>query len=193
MNQVLFVHGFLRKGKVFRAFCEYFEKRGWRAEAMSYHPALGQKPIDELALQVASYADEHFEGKFDLVSFSMGGLVCRHYLHELGGSERVRKFATISSPLKGTWAAWGLGLPAVRQMRPGSDFLKKMHQKNHLLEVHDYLALWTPFDLMILPPTSSLMGVGREVMVPALAHPLMVYDKRCHQVVFDHFSGGHDS
>src|SRR5207248_7183178 len=39
-------------------------------------------------------------------------------------------------------------------------------------------SLWTPLDLIIIPATSSRMPVGVDKPIPALAHPLMVLQRR---------------
>ncbi|MFM2303655.1 MAG: hypothetical protein RLZZ135_1065, partial [Cyanobacteriota bacterium] len=47
----------------------------------------------------------------------------------------------------------------------------------------NFTSLWTPFDLIILPPSSSQLGIGTEIALPVLAHALMVADRRCLEAI----------
>lgn len=60
------------------------------------------------------------------------------------------------------------------QMRPRSDFLQQLNQEVALLQKLKFTSLWTPFDLMIIPATSSQMPVGREAIVWVLGHNWVV-------------------
>ena len=99
-NPVLLVHGFLDTQSVFKAMTRFLENKGWSVHSLNLIPNDGRKPLPELAQQVQAYADEHLgtAPKFDLVGFSMGGLVTRYYLQRLGGNERVERYVSISAP-----------------------------------------------------------------------------------------------
>ncbi|RMD68213.1 MAG: lipase, partial [Cyanobacteria bacterium J149] len=47
------------------------------------------------------------------------------------------------------------------------------------------LIMWTPFDVMILPPKSSIMGVGKEVNFPVLIHRWMLEDERVFNAILN--------
>jgi triacylglycerol lipase len=47
----------------------------------------------------------------------------------------------------------------------------------------DVTSLWTPLDLMILPAQSSRLPIGREILVPAPLHALMLHDPRAIRAV----------
>jgi triacylglycerol lipase len=42
----------------------------------------------------------------------------------------------------------------------------------------DFTSIWTPWDLSILPPQSSVLPVGRSIQVPVVLHPWMVWSRR---------------
>ena len=65
-----------------------------------------------------------------------------------------------------------------RQMRPGSAFIEDLNRDVDVLEPIHVASLWTPFDLSILPATSSLLSIGQHVRLPVLLHPLMLWDRR---------------
>jgi triacylglycerol lipase len=120
---------------------------------------------------------------FDLVGFSMGGLVCRYYVQRLGGVERVGRLITISAPHLGTYWAYTGGNKGSRQMRPGSEFLVELNRDARILERVKFASIWTPLDLTIVPAWSSRLGVGEEFQVSVMLHPWMLGSRRCLEVV----------
>jgi triacylglycerol lipase len=137
--------------------------------------------LDKLAEQVANYAEAVFgrDRPFDLVGFSMGGIVSRYYIQRLGGIDRVQRFVTISSPHNGTVTAYALNLEGSLQMRPKSPFLQDLNRDAvDMLGRINFTSMWTPFDMMIFPARSSKMPVGREIKLPVLVHRWMVSDRR---------------
>lgn len=184
-HPVLLVHGIWRTHTVFRRMARYLTERGFTVHGIDLTPSDGSAGIDELAGQVAKFIDATFpEGApLDLVGFSMGGLVTRYYVQRLGGLARVRRFITISAPHHGTQWAYLRKLPGVLQMRPDSAFLNDLNGDLAQLRELDFTSIWTPLDLMIMPATSSRLGVGEEALVAAPLHALMLEDPRSFKAV----------
>jgi triacylglycerol lipase len=158
----------------------YLEQRGRVTHRFNLRPRWGGAGIEALAHQVHSYVESAFGRKeaFDLVGFSMGGIVARYYLQPLGGLSRVLRLVTISPPHRGTLTAFLLWSSGVRQMRTGSRFLRDLNADSHVLQCLRFTTIWTPWDLMILPTKSSVIPEARAVRVSVTAHPLMVRDQR---------------
>jgi triacylglycerol lipase len=115
----------------------------------------------------------------NLFGYSMGGLICRHYLQVLGGAVRTRRFVTLATPHHGTWMAYFYPRrPACIQMRPGSPFLCELSRNLVQLERLDMASIWTPFDLSVVPPTSSCLSVGKNMRVLSPFHATLLYDPR---------------
>lgn len=174
---VLLIHGIKDDAAKMEPLARHLRAEGREVRTMSLRPSWGQKGLDELAEQLAAEADRVFPAgqKFDLVAFSMGGLVSRYYLQRLGGLDRVRRFVTISTPHRGTALAHLIPNPGCRQMRPGSDFLRDLERDASELKRVGFTSLWTPLDLIILPARSSAVPEARNVKLWVLAHPLMVW------------------
>lgn len=175
-NPVLLVHGIYDTAAVMQPLRTWLTARGWEVATLSMAPNDGSVPLEELARQVRVAADAHFPGgrKFDLVGFSMGGVVCRYYIQRLGGAARVDRFVCISAPNHGTGLAFLSNRPGCRQMRPGSDFLRDLNGDLSALRQVRFTSVWTPLDLMILPSHSSRLPVGAEIRRWVPAHPLML-------------------
>lgn len=177
-NPVLLVHGINDTGAIFHKMAPYLIQSGWSVYDLDLIPSNGELGLDQLARQVVDYIATTFapEQPLDLVGFSMGGIVSRHYVQRLGGINRVQRFITLASPHNGTWTAYRYNTPGCIQMRPGSAFLQDLNQDAAMLAKLDFTSIWTPFDLMILPSISSKMPVGQDVQVPVLGHAWMVSD-----------------
>jgi triacylglycerol lipase len=180
-NPVLLVHGLTDTSHKMRSIAKHLLGLGWEVYDIDLTPNNGDAKLEVLAQQIADLVDRTFSPhqQIDLIGFSMGGLVSRDYIQRLGGICRVQRLITISSPHRGTLAAYFSERPGCAQMRPDSEFIASLNRDLDCLTRLDFTSLWTPFDLMILPPTSSQLGLGTEIMLPVVAHPLMVFDRRC--------------
>ena len=108
----------------------------------------------------------------------MGGLVCRYYVQMLGGSSRVNRLVTISTPNHGTLPAFLNRRVACKEMRPGSDFLRRLNDDWSTLREVEVSSFWTPLDLVIIPAKSSRLSIGMNKSIRVLAHPLMILQRR---------------
>lgn len=186
VDNILLVHGIYDTGRSFGKMADYLSRSGgWATHAPDFQSNGGQVPIDKLADQIAAYDQRYFvqDRQFILLGFSMGGIVSRYYLQRLGGLERVKQFISISTPHQGTLTAYLNRKPAGRQLRPRNEFLADLNRDAARLQQVNHISLWTPFDLMILPATSSKIDHGRNIIIPALAHYLVLFSKRCWTVV----------
>jgi triacylglycerol lipase len=179
-NPVLLVHGITDTEAVFNQMAVYLKQLGWTVHTLNLVPNNGEAPLNVLAQQVVDYVDATIgeEQPFDLVGFSMGGIVSRYYVQRLGGINRVQRFVTISSPHNGTVVAYASKLPGCVQMRPNSLFLQDLNRDIQMLEKLNFTSIWTPYDLMIIPTNSSKMPVGKELIVPVALHSWMLTDYR---------------
>ena len=165
----------------------FLRDRGFRPYTPNLSPNTGRKGLDELAQDLKDFVEQELdpEEPLSLVGFSMGGLVCRYYLHRLKGLDRVRRFIAISTPHHGSWFAYGVPNRGCRQMRPGSEFLKDLNQDLHALEKARVVSIWTPFDITIMPASSSRIPIGSEVKLPVAMHRLMISDPKTFETVAD--------
>ena len=179
-NRVLLVHGIGDSAASMRILQQRLARDGRESVAIDLQDGDGRMSLEALSLHLDDYVQDHFppNESFDLVGFSMGGLVCRYYVQILGGNSRIDRLVTISTPNNGTLLAFLNGRVACREMRPGSPFLQKLNRDCSALRDVNVISFWTPWDLVILPAKSSRMPVGRNMEIPAFAHPLMILQKR---------------
>jgi triacylglycerol lipase len=189
-NPILLVHGLMDTSYEMRRISSHLRNLGWQVFDIDLTLNNGDTKLEILAKQVADFVERTFEShqSLDLLGFSMGGLVTRYYLQRLGGLDRVHRFISISAPNHGTIAAYFSTRPGCVQMQPHSDFMRDLNSDVDRLRCLNFTCLWTPFDLIILPPSSSRLGIGTEISIPALAHPLMLVDRRTLNAITDALS-----
>ncbi|WP_254566367.1 triacylglycerol lipase [Oscillatoria sp. HE19RPO] len=190
-NPVMLVHGIWDTRDIFNKIYPTLTELGWSVYSLNLIPNDSSVGLDRLAEQLRDFIEQTLGGDrpFDLIGFSMGGIVSRYYLQRLGGIERVERFISISAPNQGTVTAYALPLPGCLQMRPKSPFLEDLNRDAvEMLGRVNYTSIWTPYDSMIIPAKSSQLPVGKEVILPVLVHRWMVSDRRCLQVIAETLS-----
>jgi triacylglycerol lipase len=175
------VHGIFDTGRRFDKMSHYLAGRGWSPQTIDLEPNDASTPLEKLAGQIAAYERRYLpaDRRFILIGYSMGGIVGRFYLQRLGGLARVKQFISISTPHHGTWLAYLSRNPGSQQMRPNSEFLAGLNRDADRLRQVNHVSIWTPFDLTIVPASSSKISNGRNIRLPVPAHPLMLVSKSC--------------
>jgi triacylglycerol lipase len=168
---VVLVHGFGENGSRLKPLAEWLRSHGRVVQIFRFPERFGQASILTIAAELAEFARrfgaECHASKVDLVGFSMGALIARTYVQRAGGRHLVRRFVSISGPHHGTWTAYLvparlLGLPACKEMRPGSELLESLNQEADpwgSVEVH---TIRSSFDYMIVPARSSELPGARS-------------------------------
>lgn len=190
MTHAVLVHGIWQsQGRGFVMLRRDLEKRGVTCLVPSLKPADGRDGLVPLAEQLRREVDEAFgpDRRFVLISFSMGGLVSRVYLQDLGGAERCESFITISTPHHGTEMAhlhYGKG---AAEMRPGSVFLSELEVGEDRLAGMPIVSYRTPYDLVIVPATSSEWQLAENVEIPCPLHPMMTASRKVRSDILRRF------
>ena len=184
---IVLVPGWLDNASKMGSLATFLRKEGFAVFVFSPQPSDGSVPIETLASQLAEEIERQFVPgqRVDYVGFSMGGLIGRAYLQWMGGSQRIRRFITISTPHCGALGARLAWQPALRQMAPESTFITSLNANLDELAARPFLSIWTPLDLTVLPADSSVLPVGEAQRIINPAHALMVYDRRVQRIVAD--------
>jgi triacylglycerol lipase len=184
----ILVPGFSDQASFMRPLERALQKKGLDAHVVSPQPSDGRIGIDVLAEELAAEIDATFPPMqpLNLFGFSMGGLVCRTYAQRLGGLARIRRLVTLATPHQGTYAAYLYDRPACLQMRPGSQFLADLNRDADLLAQIYFASIWTPLDLTILPPASSMLPIGEMTPILSPFHRTLIYDPRVVAVIAEH-------
>lgn len=180
--KVVLVHGIWDTGRVFRRMAGYLSEAGHDCYTPELSPANGGLGLEDLSLKLEKYIGKHLgTERFALVGFSMGCIVCRHYLQRRGGLERATHFFSISGPNHGTADAHLWPGKAARDLRFWSPFLRDLNADVSRLSEIELRTYRTPFDLLIIPSRSSkLPGAVNRVVRAPLHHRML-----CQESIFE--------
>jgi triacylglycerol lipase len=173
------VHGIFEDGKAYDSLKRRLEYHGIECYVPKLKPADGRGGLENLAQGLQRDIENEFgaDKSFGIIAFSMGGLVSRYYLQELGGADRCETFITISTPHHGTKVAHAYPTKGTQQMRPGSEFLQKLQASEDNLKDIPIVSYRTPFDLIIVPTDSSVWDRAENLKYNVSLHPLMLHSK----------------
>lgn len=180
-RQIVLLHGLGDDASKMRALKRHFAAQGNPTHALKLTGSWGQAGIDGQADELRAYVEANVprDEQFDLIGFSMGGIVSRYYVQRLGGLERVRRLITVASPHRGTVMAYLLPTKACRQMRPGSALMHDLARDADQLAKVGFTSFWTPLDLIVIPAKSAIVPGQKSQHIWCVAHPLMVFEPRC--------------
>jgi triacylglycerol lipase len=170
---VVLVHGFLATAGIFRPLRARLEREaGARIASFSHPPGLGVKRI---AQQLAGIVDQIPNGtRIHLVGHSLGGLVARWYVQEMGGHARVAQTIAIAAPFGGTKLAERFKLFVGNDLHPGSEVLARLRDKGGAPQV-PHLSIAGTQDRVVSPACAS-HGASELVVLEGRGHNQLLFD-----------------
>lgn len=180
---VVLVHGYLSNRSALLPLAQYLRFRGLGPVlSFDYASSAGVEPA---AVALREYLHRHVRGgRIDLVCHSLGGLVARLYLQELGGARRVDRCVTLGTPHGGTYNAYWLWSRIGRELRPDSALLDRLAASRQAAESVDFLSIVAGSDSLVIPRVFARHE--REVHVPELGHLAMLFAPGVLSRVADH-------
>jgi triacylglycerol lipase len=175
---VVMTHGFWDTGRLFRRLAAHLTEQGHTCHTPTLEPRDGRHGIPDLSAKLSLYVEGNIEDNapLALIGFSMGALVARHYLQEMGGARRTAAFFSIAAPFRGTPTAYFYPGRGTRDMRPGSQFLSGLGSGS--LGKVSVFTYRTPFDLMVVPASTTRIAGAAETIVPVFFHSHLPGDPR---------------
>jgi triacylglycerol lipase len=166
---VVLIPGFMDTPGLFRRMGNALRAAGHDTDVFILSPSTGARGMDELAEDLERFVNERFpHRRLAIVGFSMGGIVARYWIQRLGGSARTDRLIALATPHHGTATARFLPLRGIRQLRRGSPFLEELNADRESLLACGVASIWSPVDLMVVPPGSGRLGIGveRPLLIP---------------------------
>lgn len=179
VKRVVMVHGiFQNEWRCFGHLRRELEAQGVECICPSLKPADARNGLPALAEQLKKAIDEKWKpgDRFVLIGFSMGGLIGRHYLQDMGGASRCDGIITVATPHYGTRTAWMWYGEGAHQMRPGSEWLQRLAETESKLGKMPAVTYRTCADLMIVPSRNCDWARAENVRVACPIHALMSCD-----------------
>jgi len=173
---LILVHGLGANRSSFAPLQIYLRLAGFKDQLVFGYRSRGS--IESLALQLKRAIDTRVKGgRIDMITHSMGGLVSRFYLQHLGGARRVDRLITLGTPHHGTHAATWVPSALVRQLEPGSPFLRHLNGSAppEGLRITSFAA---GRDVLVQPIESALYPFGEERTFDDLGHLGLLFSPR---------------
>ncbi len=189
---MLLVHGIFDSSSVMKPLRRVLDSQGFRVYSPDLVPCDGSASIPTLAHQLESFIHTHLaDERFSIIAFSMGGLIARYYLQCLNGAARAQTLITLGTPHNGSALAFFRIGEGFRDLRQGSALIRTLRQTEDTLRSLNPLSIYTPFDLMIVPYTSSIWRIAKNVSVPLPIHCGLLSSPKVHRLIFSHLSPSH--
>lgn len=180
---VLFIHGFLCNGGVWRPAIRCLHRKGiHHAYTINLEPPFGA--INRHGRQVADYVEmisrQHGCARIVLVGHSMGGLAARASLREPGMARRVAKVITIGTPHHGTVHARLAPGANVAQVRPGSAWLAQLNRADPPVPISNIYAF---HDNLVAPQDSARLENAKNIGLAGVGHIALCFSPRVHALL----------
>ena len=183
---VVLVHGYLANRSTLLPLHGYLRWRGVRQVlAFNYPSSAG---VERGAIALRDYLRRHVGGgRIDLVCHSLGGLVARVYLQELGGARRVDRCITLGTPHRGTYNSYWVASRVGRELRPDSPLLARLEASRAQAARVRFLSIVAGSDNLVVP---RVFASHEEVVhIPEVGHVEMLFSHRVLHLVADRLLG----
>lgn len=175
---VVVLHGLFATAGVLRPMREHIERAaGALTASFSYAPGPG---VEALAERLADLVARVPAGaRIHLVGHSLGGVVVRWFVQELGGDPRVVQTISMASPFAGTRHARFAPAGAGRDIVPGSPVLERLGGSLERASHLPHLSIVASDDTLVTG--AAMLGTGDTLVVEECGHNGLLY----HPEVFD--------
>jgi triacylglycerol lipase len=178
---VVFVHGFLASAGVFRPLRTELERAaGARIATFTHAPCLG---VQRIAHQLGQLLNRISTGaRITLVGHSLGGVVARWYVQEMGGDARVAQTVSLASPFRGLGHVpqWLVGV----DLHEESSLLKQLRAGAARCAV-PHTSIVAADDAVIVGVETACLGVGDVVVLPGRGHNSLLFDPAVAALLID--------
>jgi pimeloyl-ACP methyl ester carboxylesterase len=166
----VFVHGLFATAGVLRPLRVQIEAgAGALTSTFTYAPGPCVQTIAERLAELVRGLPG--DVRIHLIGHSVGGIVSRWFVQELGGDPRVVQTISLGSPFNGTTKARFFPAPIGRDIVPGSALLARLSAGR--LNGVPHLSIAGSDDQVV--PTGALFALGEGMVIDGCGHNGLVY------------------
>jgi triacylglycerol lipase len=177
---VILVHGLLASAGVFRPLRARLERQaGARVATFTHAPCVG---VRRIARRLGKLVDGIAHGtRITVVGHSLGGVVARWYVQELGGHARVARTISLASPFGGVHCPPVLVGADLHEQSP---LLQRLRERAHLAGV-PHTSIVAEDDTLVVGVETASLGFGEVVVLPGRGHHALLFCERAAGLVID--------
>jgi hypothetical protein len=174
---IVFVHGYLCNRGFWNPWLARCALERRPCIAVDLEPVFSGLEAYEQAIERALAQLERQTGLPPLiVCHSMGGLAARAWMaHAPGNHLRVHHVITIGTPHQGTWLARLSRTTNAMHMRPGSDWLSRLAQREPCSHAEKFTCFYGHADNIVMPPSAALLSGAASCHVAHTGHVAMAF------------------
>jgi alpha-beta hydrolase superfamily lysophospholipase len=177
---VVLVHGFLASAGVFRPLRARLEREaGTRVATFTHAPGVG---IRRIARRLAELVERFPRSvRVTVVGHSLGGVVARWYVQEMGGHARVARTISLGSPFG------GIDVPPFlvgADLHEQSRLLKRLRENAHVCAV-PHTSIVAQHDTVVAGVQTACLGFGDVVILPERGHNGLLFCEKVASLVID--------
>ncbi len=180
---LVFVHGYLANRSCLLPMATYLAAKGHSSQ-LAYQYSAGDC-IEKAAIGLKKFLKKHVRGgRIDLVCHSLGGLVARCYLQELGGARRVDHCVTLGTPHRGTYNAYWIWSRVGQQLRPESLMMERLAKTVGAAKNVRFISILGSADTIVLPRVAAGHEL-EQIVVPDIGHLGILFSPAVFRLVHD--------
>jgi hypothetical protein len=177
---VVLVHGFLASAGVFRPLRARLEREaGARVATFTHAPGVG---IRGIARRLGDLIDRLPAGaRITVVGHSLGGVVARWYVQEMGGHARVGRTISLASPFR------GIDVPPLlvgADLHEQSELLRRLRDYAHICGV-PHTSIVAEDDTVVAGVNTACLGFGDVVVLPNRGHNGLLFCEKAASLVIE--------
>ena len=171
---VVLIHGFFASAGAMRPMRARLERAGARVATFTHAPGQGVRAI---ARRLARLVHEiPHRTRVHVVGHSLGGIVARWYVQELGGHARVVQTISLASPFGGAPLARRLPWLVGADLHASSSTLERLRTGPHATRI-PHTSIVAGEDHLIVPQRNGAFHHGDVVVMPGRSHNSLLFDE----------------
>ena len=180
---VVLVHGFMATAGVFRPLRERLQREaGAHVASFSHLPGTSVPSIAFSLGKLVARLDP--SARIHIVGHSLGGVVARYYVQELGGHARVAQTIAIAAPFGGAPIASRLPLFVGRDIHPQSSLLARLRAR---AAEHDvpHVSIAGIDDRTVPHGMALAFPHGERISLAGRGHNTLLFDEEVARIVVE--------
>ena len=190
INPIILIHGLWNTSSIFSSITPQLDNIGIEYFAPTLEHSYGMTSILDLTNKLNELILEKYglEKEIDILGFSMGGIIGRHWLQKFNGYKRTRRLISIGSPHKGTLMAQLIPkypFRGISEMKINSKFLKELAKNDFFLDDIECINFFTYLDFMFFTGWWTNLNFVKKISVRVYKHRNLVRNKSVVDKIID--------